>query len=75
MLAVAWLEGTGTLLQVIFVLSLACVAGARAGLVARLTSVACVAVLGITLVYDVMLIAIAQSAALSDPQTTTAVVA
>jgi hypothetical protein len=75
MLAVAWLEGTGTLLQVIFVLSLACVASARAGLTGRLTTVACAAVLGITLVYDVILIAIAQSAALSDPQTTTAVVA
>lgn len=36
---------------------------------------ACTAVVGVSLVYDVMLIAIAQSAALGGPQTTTAVVA
>ena len=75
MLAAAWLEGTGTLLQVIFVLALAHLAGARAGLAGRITTVACTAVLGISLVYDVMLIAIAQSATLGGPQTTTALVA
>jgi hypothetical protein len=75
MLAAAWLEGTGTLLQVIFVLALAHLAGARAGLAGRVTTVACTAVLGISLVYDVLLIAIAQSAALGGPQTTTALVA
>jgi hypothetical protein len=75
MLAAAWLEGTGTLLQVIFVLALAHLAGARAGLAGRITTVACTAVLGISLVYDVTLIAIAQSAALGGPQATTAIVA
>jgi len=75
LLAAAWLEGTGTLLQVIFVLALAHLAGTRAGLAGRITTVACTAVLGVSLVYDVMLIAIAQSAALGGPQTTTAVVA
>lgn len=49
--------------------------GGSAGLAGRLIAVACAAVLGITLVYDVMLIAIAQSAAPGDPQTTTAVAA
>jgi hypothetical protein len=75
MLAAAWLEGTGTLLQVIFVLALAHLAGARAGLAGRITTVAGAAVLGISLVYDVMLITIAQSATLGGPQATTAVVA
>jgi hypothetical protein len=75
MLAAAWLEGTGTLLQVIFVLALAHLAGARAGLAGRITTVACAAVLGVSLLYDVMLIAIGQSAALGGRQTTTALVA
>jgi hypothetical protein len=75
MLAAAWLEGTGTVLQVIFVLALAHLAGARAGLAGRIITVACTAVLGVSLVYDVMLIAIAQSAALGGPQAITAVVA
>jgi hypothetical protein len=75
MLAAAWLEGIGTLLQVIFVLALVHLAGARAGLAGRITTVACAAVLGISLVYDVMVIAIAQSAATGGPQITTAVVA
>jgi hypothetical protein len=75
MLAAAWLEGTGTLLYVIFVLALVHLAGARAGLAGRITTVACAAVLGVSLVYDVMLIAIAQSAALGGAQTTTALVA
>lgn len=75
MLAAAWLEGTGTLLEVIFVLALAHLAGARAGLAGRITTVACAAVLGVSLAYDVMLIAVAQSAALGGRQTTTALVA
>jgi hypothetical protein len=75
MLAAAWLEGTGTLLYVIFVLALVHLVGARAGLAGRITTVACAAVLGVSLVYDVMLIAIAQSAALGGRQTTTALVA
>jgi len=75
LLAAAWLDGTGTLLQVIFVLALAHLAGTRAGLAGRITTVACTAVLGVSLVYDVMLIAIAQPGALGGPQTTTAVAA
>jgi hypothetical protein len=75
MLAAAWLEGTGTLLQVIFVLALVHLAGPRAGLAGRITTVACAAVLGVSLLYDVMLIAIAQSAALGGRQTTAALVA
>jgi hypothetical protein len=75
MLAAAWLEGTGTLLQVTFVLALGHLAGARAALVGKIITVACATVLGVTLVYDVMLIAIALSATLGGPPTTTAVVA
>jgi hypothetical protein len=60
---------------VIFVLALAHLAGARAGLAGRITTVACAAVLGVSLVYDVTVIAIAQSGALGGPQTTTAVAA
>jgi hypothetical protein len=60
---------------VIFVLALAHLAGARAALAGRITIVACAAVLGVSLVYDVTLIAIAQSGALGSPQATTAVVA
>jgi hypothetical protein len=75
MLTAAWLEGTGTVLQVVFILALAHLAGARAGLAGQITTVACAAVLGISLVYDVMLIAIAQSAALGGRQATTALVA
>src|SRR5262245_2826319 len=37
MMAAAWLEGTGTALYVIFVLALAHLAGARAGLAGRIT--------------------------------------
>ena len=75
MLAAAWLAGTGTLLQVIFVLALVHLAGARAALAGRIATVACAAVLGVSLVYDVMLISIAQSAALGGRQATTALVA
>jgi hypothetical protein len=75
LLATAWLEGTGTLLEVIFVLALAHLAGGRAGLAGRITTMACTAVLGVSLLYDVTLIAFAQSGALGGPQTTTAVVA
>lgn len=75
LLAAAWLEGTGTLLEVIFVLTLAHLAGARAGLAGQITTVACAAVLGVSLVYDVTVIAIAQSGALGGPQAITAVVA
>jgi hypothetical protein len=74
LLAAAWLEGTGTQLQVIFVMALAHLAGPRAGLARRITTVACTAVLGIGLVYDVMLIA-APSGVANGPQTTTAPVA
>jgi hypothetical protein len=49
--------------------------GLAADVAGRITILACTAVLGISLVYDVTLIAIAQSATLGGPQTTTAVVA
>ena len=75
MTAAAWLEGTGTALYVIFVLALVHLAGARAGLAGRITTLAAAVVLAVSLVYDVMLIAFAQSAALGGHQTTTAVVA
>ena len=48
MLAAAWLEGTGTLLYVIFVLALIHLAGARAGLAGRIATVAAAAVLGVS---------------------------
>lgn len=75
MLAAAWLEGTGTLLQVIFVLALAHLAGPRAGLAGRITTLAGAAILTVSLVYDLMVIAMAQSAALGGRQTVTALVA
>src|SRR5215475_10850715 len=75
LMAAAWLEGTGTALYVIFVLALVHLAGARAGLAGRITSLASAVVLAVSLVYDITLIAIAQSAALGGRQTTTALVA
>jgi hypothetical protein len=75
MLAAAWLEGTGTLLYVIFVLALVHLAGSRAGLAGRVTALAAATVLAVSLVYDLLLIAIAQSAALGGQQTPTALVA
>jgi hypothetical protein len=75
LMTAAWLEGTGTALYVIFVLALAHLAGARAGLAGRITTLAAAVVLAVSLVYDVMLIAIAQSAALGGHQATTALVA
>lgn len=75
MLAAAWLEGTGTLLYVIFVLALVHLAGPRAGLAGRVTALAAAAVLAVSLVYGLLLIAIAQSAALGGQQTATALVA
>lgn len=75
MLAAAWLEGTGTALYVIFVLALAHLAGARAGLAGRITTLTAAVVLAVSLVYDVMVIAFAQSATLGGHQTTTALVA
>ncbi len=75
MLAAAWLEATGTLLFVIFVLALVYLAGPRAGLAGRVTTLASAAVLVVSLVYDVMLIAIAQSAALGPRQDPTALAA
>jgi hypothetical protein len=71
----AWLEGTGTALYVIFVLALVHLAGARAGLAGRVTTLASAVVLAVSLVYDITLIAFAQSAALGGRQTTTALVA
>ena len=75
LLAAAWLEGTGTALYVIFVLALVHLAGARAGLAGRVTTLASAVVLAVSLVYDITLIAFAQSAALGGRQTTTALVA
>ena len=75
LMAAAWLEGTGTALYVIFVLALAYLAGTRAGLAGRITALAAAVVLAVSLVYDVTLIAFAQSAALGGHQITTALVA
>jgi hypothetical protein len=75
LMATAWLEGTGTTLYVIFVLALVHLAGSRAGLAGRVTALASAVVLAVSLVYDITLIAIAQSAALGGRQTTTALVA
>jgi hypothetical protein len=75
LMAAAWLEGTGTALYVIFVLALVQLAGARAGLAGRVTTLASAVVLAVSLVYNVTLIATAQSAALGGRQTTTALVA
>jgi hypothetical protein len=74
LMAAAWLEGTGTALYVIFVLALVHLAGVRAGLAGRVTTLTSAVVLTVSLVYDVTLIAIAQSAALGGHQTTTALV-
>jgi hypothetical protein len=75
MLAAAWLEGTGTLLYVIFVLALVHLAGPRSGLAGRVTGLAAAVVLAVSLVYDLMLIAIAQSATFGGRLAATALVA
>jgi hypothetical protein len=75
LMAAAWLEGTGTALYVIFVLALVHLAGTRGGLAGRITTLASAVVLAVSLVYDVTLIAFAQSAALGGRQATTALVA
>ena len=75
LMGTAWLEGTGTALYVIFVLALVHLAGARAGLAGRITTLASAVVLAVSLVYDITLIAFAQSAALGGRQTTTVLVA
>lgn len=75
LLTTAWLEGTGTALYVIFVLALVHLAGARAGLAGRVTALAAAVVLAVSLVYDITLIAMAQSAALGGQRTTMALVA
>jgi hypothetical protein len=75
LIAAAWLEGIGTALYVIFVLALVHLAGARAGLAGRITTLASAVVLAVSLIYDITLIAFAQSAALGGHQTTTALVA
>ena len=71
----AWLEGIGTLLYVTFLLSLVHLAGANRRLSGTLTLLAAAAVLGISLVYDVCLIAMAQGPALGGPQLGTVSVA
>ena len=71
----AWLEGIGTLLYVTFLLSLVHLAGANRRLSGTLTLLAAAVVLGISLVYDVCLIAIAKGPSLGGPQLTTASIA
>ena len=71
----AWLEGIGTLLYVVFLLSLVHLADANRRISGTLTLLAAAVVLGISLVYDVALIALAQSAAVGGAQLTTATVA
>jgi hypothetical protein len=71
----AWLEGIGTLLYVVFLLSLVHVADANHRISGTLTLLAAAVVLGISLVYDVTLIAMAQSSAFGGPQLTTGTVA
>ncbi|HKA97182.1 MAG TPA: hypothetical protein VKD66_13025 [Streptosporangiaceae bacterium] len=75
LMAAAWLEATGTALYVIFVLALVHLAGARAGFAGRVTALASAVMLAVSLVYDVMLIAIAQSAALGGRHIATALAA
>jgi hypothetical protein len=67
----AWLEGIGTMLYVVFLLSLVHLAGANRRLAGTLTLLAAAVVLGISLVYDVCLIAMAQGPALGGPQLAT----
>jgi hypothetical protein len=71
----AWLEGIGTLLYVVFLLSLVHLADANHRVSGTLTLLAAAVVLGISLVYDVTLIAMAQSSAFGGPQLTTGTVA
>jgi hypothetical protein len=71
----AWLEGIGTLLYVTFLLSLVHLADAIRRISGTLTLLAAAAVLGISLVYDVCLIAMAQGPALGGPQLRTGSVA
>jgi hypothetical protein len=68
----AWLEASGTLLYVVFLLSLVHLADANRRISGTLTLLAAAAVLGISLVYDVCLIAMAQGAAIGGSQLTTA---
>jgi hypothetical protein len=74
LMTAAWLEGTGTLLYVIFVLALVHLAGDLAGLAGRIATMASAVVVTVSLVYDVTLIAFAQSASLGGPQAATGLV-
>jgi hypothetical protein len=71
----AWLEGIGTLLYVTFLLSLVHLSDANRRISGTLTLLAAAVVLGISLVYDVCLIAMAQGPALGGPQLRTGSVA
>jgi hypothetical protein len=71
----AWLEGTGTLLYVFFLVALAQLAGAMRRLSGVLTAIAAAVVLGVSLVYDMTLIMMAQSASTGGSQLTTGVTA
>jgi hypothetical protein len=75
LLAAACLEAIGAALYLLFLVALARVAGGAERLSTQLTAVAGAVVLLISIVYDVFLIAIAQSAAVAGPQVTTGVVA
>lgn len=75
LMASAWLEGGGTLLYMVFALALVHLAGDRAGLAGRVATMASAVVLTVSLVYDVTLIAIAQSASVGGPQAATGTVA
>jgi hypothetical protein len=75
LLWVAWLEGTGTLLYLVFLLSLVHLADANRRISGTLTLLAAAVVLGISLVYDVCLIAWAQGPALGGSQLRTGSVA
>jgi hypothetical protein len=71
----AWLEGIGTLLYVTFLLSLVHLADAMRRISGSLTLLAAAVVLGISLVYDVCLIAMAQGPVLGGPQLRTGSIA
>jgi hypothetical protein len=71
----AWLEGTGSLLYVVYLIALVQLAGAMRRISGVLTVLAGAAVLSISLVYDICLIAIAQSTSAGGSQLATGVTA
>ncbi|MGH9094183.1 MAG: hypothetical protein ACRDXE_03385 [Acidimicrobiales bacterium] len=75
LLIAAWLEGIGTLLYVVFVLAIVHLAGANDRFAGKITTLAATVVLGVSLFYDVCLIALAQSSATGGAQSMTGPVA